>query len=153
MEFVPKSDDELKAERLLPEGVYDFEVTLAEETISRKGAAMLAVRLRVFSPNGNTIEQRDWLLLEGTMGWKFKRFCEAIGKLDDYNQGKLDVDTLTGCAGKLKLVRKDDPEFGPQNRVAGYGEPQKKEQPKGKLSDLAVGGKPKPPMDDDDIPF
>lgn len=52
MRFEPKSEDQLKAEFLLPDGEYDFTVTEAEEKQSAKGNDMIALKLTAYTPDG-----------------------------------------------------------------------------------------------------
>jgi hypothetical protein len=155
MKFEPKSEKEIQEGRLIPDGVYDFDVLDATDGVTKTGKDMIALKLRVYLNNGNALEMKDWLVADDTMAWKLRKFAESIGLLESYEAGELIADDLPGRSGKLQVGHKDDPEFGPQNRVKGYGEPKQKAS-SGKSSDLAVGGKrrPKPSVEpEDDCPF
>lgn len=160
MKFTPKTDEQIQQDRLLPDGVYDFEVMSAEDATSKTGKDMIALTLRVFLPSGSAIQLKDWLLADDTMAWKLKKFCETIGMLEQYESGQFYAEDLDGRAGKVRIGSKTDPEFGPQNRVVGYGEASRKA--KAEPHPSAMGGQKKPPKPapqvndvatDDDIPF
>jgi hypothetical protein len=124
MQFQSKSEEDLKRESLLAAGTYDFEVTKAENAISKKakqaGATesdMIALTLRVFSENGErTI--RDWLM--PSMGFKLLHFAETTGLLGSYGAGNMTADDCVGRSGRVVLTVKDSAEYGPQNNVKDY---------------------------------
>ena len=112
MNFESKSRDELAKANLLPAGTYDFEVMSAAETTSKAGNPMIKLKLRVFVDSGE-IHLYDYLV--STMEFKLANFCDAVGKSDDYDAGKIDADTLEGLTGKCKIAIEDaqkDPDTG-----------------------------------------
>ena len=117
MKFVPKSEEDLKRASLLPPGVYDFEVTKAEDAISKKGSEMIALTLRVFGDSGErTI--RDWLM--PSMGFKLKHFADTTGLTGAYDAGTLCAEDCKGRSGRVILVIKDSEQYGPQSNVKDY---------------------------------
>lgn len=161
MKYKPKSEEQIAKERLIPDGIYDFEILEANDGCSKSGKDMITLKMRVYLPSGNSISLTDWLVATEEMSWKIRKFAESIGMLAEYETGELIADDMPGRSGKVQITSKDDPEYGPQNRVKGYGEPKSR---KG-THELAVGGKrplrnPGPPtrpdndlQEDDDIPF
>lgn len=117
MKFSPKTEDDIKREALLPPGEYDFEVIKSEDKQSQSGNDMIAVQLKVFGPNGERTV-RDWLMEK--MAYKLRHFCAATGILPKYEAGTLTAEDCLGRSGKVKIVIKDDAQYGPQNSVKDY---------------------------------
>lgn len=88
---------------LWPKGVYDFEVVSAVEKVSRKGADMIELEVRVFNAEGRTRVVRDWLLEGEYTSYKVRHFAAAVGLLDQYEKGALNSGDLAGRTGRLKL--------------------------------------------------
>ena len=118
MRFQPRTEDELKAETLLPEGDYDFEVMEAADTTSKKGNDMIKVKLRVFTNNG---ERHVYDYLMPSMGFKLRHFCESTGLLSKYDNGTLGA---ADCANRTGIASIDIEEgkdgYGPKNKVTDY---------------------------------
>ena len=117
MQFKPKSADDIKREGLIDTGVYDFEVTSAEDRKSKKGNDMIAIRISVYV-DGNARPMRDWLM--ESMAYKLRHFCEVTGLLAKYEAGTLTAQDCQGMAGKVRIGIKDDEQYGPQNNVKDY---------------------------------
>ncbi len=117
MKFSPKTEEDIKREGLLPEGVYDFEVTKSEDKVSASGNEMIAVHLKVFGPNGER-NVRDWLMEK--MAYKLRHFCSTTGLLPKYEAGTLCAEDCVGRSGKVKIAIKNDEQYGPQNAVKDY---------------------------------
>lgn len=116
MRFTPKNEDELNP--LIPAGVYDAEVVKAEEKESKKGNPMIAITLRVFMPNGDTVLLNDWLM--EAMLEKLLQFCNAAGLRAIYDQGELRDDDCVGKSVRVNVKIKTDEVHGEQNQVKGY---------------------------------
>ena len=151
MKFQPKSEEQIQRERCLPAGVYDFEVADATEKQSRSGKDMIELKLTVFVDE-YSVAMRDWIV-EG-FDWKLRHFCETCGILAQYEAGTITAEDCIGQAGKVQVVVKDSPDYGPQNAVKDYGAGKATKQ---ESSKLAVGkrsaAKQVSKMEDDDIPF
>lgn len=118
MQFEPKTEDELSAGLLLPDGVYDFEVIDAAEKVSKKGNPMMVVNLMVYAPDGSTRYVRDFLM--EAIAYKLRHFCAATGLLGAYNDGVLTSDMCAGRPGKVKIVTESQDGFPPRNAVKDY---------------------------------
>lgn len=123
MQFTPKTEKQLSEERMLPAGVYDFEVMKAENKISKSGNEMIKITLRVFAPDGSTLLVDDYLM--EAMQFKLLHFCECAGLMSKYEAGTLEAFDCEGVAGKVNL--KQDPakdNFQAKNSVKDYVKPQ-----------------------------
>lgn len=121
MDFEPQTEKEIDDELLLADGVYDFEVTKAEDAVSKKGNSMVAITLRVFAPDGSTRILNDWLLPAPALSKKkLARFCRSVGLEKQYDAGKVTAMDCEGRSGKVVIKRKTDPEYGEQARVETY---------------------------------
>jgi hypothetical protein len=126
MKVTPKTEEELAAEgsgpiELLRDGVYDFEVALAEERTSNKtGQEMIELQLRVFGPNGQAKKVYDYLI-EGAMSYKVKHFAEAVGLTRAYEAGELSAYDCEGKQGRAKIGREPARDgYQAKNRVIDY---------------------------------
>jgi hypothetical protein len=155
MRFQPKTEEELQAENLFPDGEYDFEVVEAEEAKSRKGSDMIKINMKVYGPNGRQQFVRDYLL--EAMAYKLRHFCEATGLLPDYEAGTLTDAKVNGRSGRVKLVT----ESGRKNPTTGADYPARNAV-KDYVTDgvkpnippvTAGGGSMSSDMEDTDIPF
>lgn len=142
MKFQPKTEEELEAEMIVPDGEYDFTVMEAEERQSKKGNSMIQVKLNVFTEQGD-LHLYDYLL--EAMAFKLRHFCSSIGVLADYNLGTLEVSDIVGRSGKVKLTSKKEEGYPLKNVVKDYVKKENGEPP-------PVGSSPPNPKDDD-LPF
>jgi hypothetical protein len=126
MQFKPKSEDDIKRESLAPVGEYDFEVTSAEDKVSKNQSEMIALKLNVYV-DGKPRQMRDWLL--ESMAYKLRHFCGATGLLPKYEAGTLKAEDCVGRAGRLTVIIKDDPQYGPQNSIKDYMVPKATTEP------------------------
>ena len=101
MKHTVRTDEEIAASGLLQEGIYDFEITLAEEKVSKNGADMFALKLNVFESDGSARVIRDWVLPDFPK--KYKHLHDACGLLALYNSGETKPSDLEGKSGKLLL--------------------------------------------------
>lgn len=107
MTFEPKSEKEIAAAGLLPDGEYDFEVTEASDEISkRSNAAMIKVKLGIY--NGATIGRFVFDYLMPSMAAKLRHFCDSVGLLKEYEGGALSAEMCKGRSGRVKLVIEQD---------------------------------------------
>lgn len=153
MKFTPKTEREIAEEGLIPSGtVCDFEVLEAEDTTSKAGNDMIALKLRVWRPNGSTTMMRDWLL--PNFPAKLLAFAKATGMEDAYHAGAFSADDLIGKAGKLKVTVENSDQYGAQNRPGFYVAAGKAEQPASRSAQPAQQRpQPKGLDDDSEIPF
>lgn len=152
MKFQPKTDEELAEENLLPEGEYSFEISGAEDTVSKSsGLDMIVLTVRVYKPDGNFNLITDYLSSSPKAAFKLSNICKACGIKDKYDAGELQSEDFIGKTGMLKLkVQKDaSGQYADRNAVGSYVVPKdgdaKVEPPKDALSKVIDG--------DDNIPF
>lgn len=75
-----KTDDEYQATLVpLVEGDYDFEVTKVEEKESKAGNYMVALQLKVYMSNGQTVICKDWIVDIDSQFYKRKSFWSSVG--------------------------------------------------------------------------
>lgn len=148
MKFAPKTQADLDKDRLLPDGVYDFEVAKAVDKVSQAGNEMIALRLKVFTPSGGERYVRDWLMEK--MAFKLRHFAFAVGLGKEYEAGDLTAGHCVGRTGKVRITSKDGKDgYPPSNKVKDYNVPD------------GVSAQPKPaqkpatptPQSDDSVPF
>lgn len=120
MKFTPKSEREIAEANLLPEGVYDFEVTEAEDRVSQSGNEMIFLRLRCFSEDGRNRLVDDYLLEK--IEYKLRHAAEAMGLLDKYESGYLAAEDFLGRGGKVKIIIQKDKagQYADKNAVRDY---------------------------------
>jgi hypothetical protein len=150
--FQPKDEKQLAEEGMLPAGaICDFEVTEAEDAVSRAGNEMIALKLKVWRPNGSTMILRDWLV--STQQGKVLAFAKATGTRDAYDAGEFDARDLTGKCGKLKVGVEDaQGDFPARNKVASYIAADKTEPRQERQAPRGGHAQATNPLDDD-IPF
>lgn len=137
MKVTPKSEKELQESHLLPAGEYPFQISAAEDTVSKSGNDMIKMTVRVFKPNGQFNLVTDYLL--ASMEFKIRHACEACGILDKYESGELCADDFIGKEGMLKLIVKVDDKgvYADQNSIKDYivqKDTDKKPLPKSELT-------------------
>lgn len=158
MEFTPKTEAEINEERLLPEGIYDFEVQAAEHTVSKSsGKEMIKIALRVWGDSGGTNLVNDYLM-GGGMLYKLLHFCSATGLMAHYEAGTLCADDCIGHCGKVALKLEPAGQYPAKNSVKDYvvdkGEKATANAPRATVA--TTHNAPKPiteDADDQDIPF
>lgn len=148
MKFTPKTEKEITEENLLPEGRYDFEISGAEETLSKKGNEMIKLMVRVYKPDGKFNIVTDYLL--ESMLYKLLHCCEACDLMAQYESGRLSADDFIGKTGQLKLVVKIDEtgNYPDQNSIKDYVVDKNKPITKNPLQEVLDEAN-----DDDEIPF
>jgi hypothetical protein len=149
MKFVPKTDDEIATDGLLPDGVYGFEVAEAEDTISKKGNDMIHVKLRVYDPAGG-FKLVDDYLLESVL-YKVKHIADVTGLADQYARGEFGADDLIGKSGHVKIGNQKQEGYSPKNVVKDYVVPKDGSTPAPKPRAKAATADD--PFGDDEVPF
>jgi hypothetical protein len=119
MNFKPKTEEQLKAERLIADGVYPFEVMEAKDACSKAGNDMIALNLCIFLEDGSTRNLTDFLMEK--MMYKLLHFCRETGLGGLYESGNLTPDDCTGKTGWVKIKTQQRKDTGEnQNSVADY---------------------------------
>lgn len=151
MRFAPKTEEQIAADGLIPANtIVDFEVLEAEEATSKAGNPMIALKLRVWRPDGSTTTLRDWLV--SNFPAKLLGFAKSTGMRAAYDAGAMHAEDMEGKTGKLKIAVEPEKDGYPaKNKAAFYVEddeprrgaqPAQQRAPATSKSDL-----------DDEIPF
>lgn len=102
MRFVPKTEEEV-SNFTVPEGVYDFEIVNAIDTVSKSSGNDMIKLMINFYDNEGKLKSIDDYLLE-SMAYKLRHAAEACGLLKKYESGELEAEDFVGKTGKFKLV-------------------------------------------------
>lgn len=136
MNFTPKTEAEIEAEGLLPEGVYDYTVFSAQDKTSNNGNEMIVLELVVFDAQGKPRKLRDWIM--PSFPRKLRHFCEHAGMLDIYNSGKVLAVDCVNRSGRVQIIIEPASE---KYRISN------------KVEDYVSGTMSSKPASDDDMPF
>lgn len=101
-------------DELLTDGEYDAIIERIEETMSRAGHPMLAIRLSV---EGHMV--MDYVVASEATAWRVRRFCEGLGL--DYDSGAIDTAALEGA--RIRVHVTTEPASGDwpaKNRIDSY---------------------------------
>jgi hypothetical protein len=130
MQFQPKTEEQIIAENLWPEGEYDFEIVKAEEKISKTkpdgsgGNPMIQLTVKIFSPEGKFRLVDDFLMEK--MAFKLRHCADACRLLDKYNIGELRDTDFVGKAGRCEVViqegqkKPDGGKYPDKNTIKDY---------------------------------
>lgn len=146
MKFTPKSEKEISESRLIPDGEYPFEVSSADDKVSKAGNDMIELWLRVYLDNGKFVQIPDYLMEK--MEFKLRHACDACGIIDKYESGELDASDFEGKSGYVKIgTQPANGDWPAKNTVKDYI-----------LKDGTEHSKPKASVEkkddfEDDIPF
>lgn len=121
MQFTPKSKKELDESALIPAGDQDVECYEAEEATSKKGNAMMVLKLKVYVGDGHRFHT-DYIVTGNDMGLaKLYSFCFATGLLDKYEAGELTAEDCIGKSCKAIITQREDRETKePRNDLRKY---------------------------------
>ena len=104
MQVTPKSEEQIEKESVFavwPEGIYNFEVVSASETVSKGGNEMIVLSMNIFNSQGESKAIKDYLL--DAMAYKIRHACEACDLLSHYENGSIIAFDFEGKRGDLKL--------------------------------------------------
>lgn len=102
MNFTPKTEEQIAAEGMLPEGIYPFEVLNAVDTKSKtSGDEMIKIQIRVFTEDGRDATLTDYLLASYLR--KILNFCKVTGLSAKYNAGTLCAEDCLAKNGYARI--------------------------------------------------
>lgn len=120
MDFTPTPRSELKRNRLLPKGTYDFEIIKAESKTFNSGSRGIALKVGVFTESGAQMWVDDYLVFVGKALFKVADFCDAVGLAAAYDAGQLDACDCVGKTGKCRVGIEEQDGYEPRNKITGY---------------------------------
>lgn len=156
MRFEPKTEEQIETEGLLAEGDYDFGVMTAEDKKSKKGSDMIALKLCVFSRDGDR-HVYDYLVPQ--MAFKLRHFCESTGLLAKYDRGEVAAEDCLRKNGICRIeIEPAKNGYPAKNTVADYVVKQRDIQRPEPAKPMAPVPVPAPASQpartpDDDVPF
>ena len=115
MKFTPLQEDKkVYEDTIVPEDMYEFEITHAEEKISKAGNPYLYTRLELVNWNPLKIVHCN------LMGFRLKNFCEVTGLTTLYETGEVFVYDVIGKRACARIKITEDPKYGRKNEVAYF---------------------------------
>jgi hypothetical protein len=110
--FTPHTEDDARkvsTRTLLKAGWCDLaRIIEAAEKTAKSGKPMIEILVSVPDAEGNERQLPDWLLPTSKLGaFKFRRCCEAVGAMAEYQAGSISAEDFPGNDVRVKLgVRK-----------------------------------------------
>jgi hypothetical protein len=119
MNFTPKKENEL-TRRLLPDGVYNFEIMEGTDKISSEGNEMIELKIGIW--DGDTIVSRVFDYLVEKVDYKLRHAADACGLITQYETGSLTGPMFEGKTGKVKLGTQKDKngKYADKNVIKDY---------------------------------
>jgi len=118
MKFIPKTEAELKAEKVLPKGEYDIEIVGCEEQVSKKsGKDMLKLTLKVHGPE-KAVLANDYIVCDQQD--KLHNLCSSIGIVDKYAKGEVGPSELANQWAYAKVDVESSDQYGDKNVIKKY---------------------------------
>lgn len=121
MKFQPKTEKEISEMNLLPKGEYAFDIIESEEKVSKKGAPMLVLTLKLYDQDLNPCGRVQDYLLE-SMPHKLRHAAYGCDLGNLYEHGQIDATDFKGRNGVVKIGVQQDKEgkFPDRNMVLDY---------------------------------
>lgn len=106
---------------LIPDGEYDGEIALADETMSKAGNAMLKLTVKVWTGNGGARTVFDYIVNPSGL-WKWKQIASALRLMAEFESGDLQPPDVIGKALRVTVRTKEDKtgQFQPSNIITRY---------------------------------
>lgn len=128
MKFSPKSENDCRGYKLLPEATYDFVVDEAIKGKSKSGNDMITVSVAIWDGERVVTKIYDYLL--EAMMFKLRHCCGALGLMNQYNSGTLEAEMLINKGGKCIVgVEPAKGEYKAKNIIKDYVPLQTQEAP------------------------
>jgi len=123
MRITPKTDDEIKLMKIVPDGEYYFKIIKAEEKQSKSsGNPMIVINLVIWDEKGRERYITDYLIDNENLAFKIRHLYECIGMIEEYESGNLDPINLLGKDGHAKIIIQKDKKgiYDDKNVVKDY---------------------------------
>lgn len=147
MKVTPISEADAAEAGLRKRGIYDFEVTDAEEKESSKGNDMIELKVKLFDAEGRSFWLYDYLVASEGMAYKVRHFAAATDMLPQYEKGDLKAIDCVGKTGRCQLgVEPAKNNYPAKNKITDYVP-----NVQGRLAPLIASKAPEEM--DDEIPF
>lgn len=118
MKFTPKTEAELRADKVLPKGEYDVEIVGCEEAVSKKsGLDMLKLTLKIHGPE-KAVLANDYIVCNQQD--KLHNLCSSIGIVDKYAKGEVGPSELANQWAYAKVDVESNDTYGDKNVVKKY---------------------------------
>ncbi len=118
MKFTPKTEAELRADKVLPKGEYDVEIVGCEEAVSKKsGLDMLKLTLKVHGPE-KAVLANDYIVCNQQD--KLHNLCSSIGIVDKYAKGEVGPSELANQWAYAKVDVESNDTYGDKNVIKKY---------------------------------
>lgn len=147
MKFTPKTEEEVLAKQLCPEGKYPFTVLESSEVVCKSeknlGKPMIKLKLNVHADDGFDYHVYDYIA-DWFMEFKLRHFAFSVGQGLKYESGILDANSnaFQGFGGWCDVgIQKSKNGQGPKNVIQDYVVKSESLEPKPK------------PEPEDDVPF
>lgn len=112
MKFDPLTEQEINEISLVPDGAYQYQVTSAEDKISKASNAYLSLKLKIWDKDG----KEHNILTNLALIKLLKHFCDVNKLQDQYKAGELTPHHCLGmCGGKVIIsteLEKPKPDGG-----------------------------------------
>lgn len=121
MKVTPRTEEEIKFLKLIPDGEYEFEVFDAIDETSKNGNEMIHVVLLV-NKNEKKYYIHDYLMDTADMAFKLRHFCDSIGIIEDFNSGNIESNKIKSKKGIAKIIINQDKKgiYNPKNVIRDY---------------------------------
>lgn len=143
MKYDPKDADSA----LIPEGEYDLEIKLAEDTHSKAGNEMMKLTINVWAGGGGPRVVFDYAVVPGGV-YKLRQIAAALGIMPKFESGSMGpADVMGQSLRGLVKTEKGKGDFPAKNVIARY-------LPSASASPATAASPPgKIPDDDSEVPF
>jgi hypothetical protein len=122
--FTPHTEDgarKVSTRTLLKAGWCDARIIEATEKLAKSGKPMIEILVSVPDAEGNERQLRDWLLPTSNLGaLKFRRCCQAVSALAQYESGLIAAEDFPGNDVRVKIGIKKQRGYPDQNQIEDY---------------------------------
>jgi len=100
MRFTPVSENDLQVAKLLPEGIYSYQVLKSEEKVSNAGNEYISLLLKVWDEDGKEHTIFTNLALKHLL----KHFCDVNDMQEEYKSGNISEEKFLNKSGGSVVI-------------------------------------------------